>query len=485
MKLLEAEQVKEEKKQSDQDRIKRVAKLNYEETESVKRINLLHERERYEKQRLAEELEPGQKRLQVKKTVLSLEVDALEARKKEALKPVEELREQADRALKDNEEYQKTLINRDKILRGKEETLVERVEEVSDREDGVEILESNLKVREKGIVGAESEIKRSSNALAIQWVEYHKESTAKISEIEMREREVRAGKKSNEDFRSTLDNRESNLMKPVEVKMQKAEKAIEENKIISIKLKQQQDEVSQQETIIAKRDTESKNKSLNLDSREKLVVKDEESIKTLRADIKIKGELLEKNTKKKLEVIDVANRILIERENKVMSGEKTNERFRVQLLKMQKEYSDASQLLRVKEGILVEREMAIFKKENATKATLHSIEILKKEVITKLEDIDLRINKLSAQEKNVKKIADEIEEKRKKFEKELSDRITKVSKREKEVEDGRRINEEFKKSLDRVTVEQKEKDRQIGDRYRTLGRAIEEAKKNHNIKITL
>src|SRR3990167_9836939 len=126
MKLLEAEQVKEETKQSTQDRIQRLAKLNQEETEVVKRINLFHEYERNKKQRIAEELEPGQKMLQVRKTVLSLEVDSLEARKKEALKPVEELREQADRMLKDNEEYQKTLINRDKILRGKEETLVER-----------------------------------------------------------------------------------------------------------------------------------------------------------------------------------------------------------------------------------------------------------------------------------------------------------------------------------------------------------------------
>jgi len=52
--------VKEERRQSDQDRIKRVAKLNKEETETVKRINQLHEHEKREKQRIFEESEEGQ-----------------------------------------------------------------------------------------------------------------------------------------------------------------------------------------------------------------------------------------------------------------------------------------------------------------------------------------------------------------------------------------------------------------------------------------
>ena len=63
--------------------------------------------------------------------------------------------------------------------------------------------------------------------------------------------------------------------------------------------------------------------------------------------------------------------------------------------------------------------------------------------------------------------------------------IKKHKRRAMTTENARRVNENFKKSLDKKEKEQTEHDRQIADRYRTLGRAIEEARKKHNIKITL
>lgn len=55
--------------------------------------------------------------------------------------------------------------------------------------------------------------------------------------------------------------------------------------------------------------------------------------------------------------------------------------------------------------------------------------------------------------------------------------------REKEVEDGKKANEIIREQQEKRAKEQDEHDRQIADRYGTLGRAIEEAKLKYKIKI--
>ena len=59
----------------------------------------------------------------------------------------------------------------------------------------------------------------------------------------------------------------------------------------------------------------------------------------------------------------------------------------------------------------------------------------------------------------------------------LNIKIENVERREKETENARLSNENFKKSLDEKEKEQIEHDRQIRDRYATLGRTLERLKK--------
>ena len=211
MKLLEVEKVKEETKQSTQDRIKRVAKLNEEETIIVKRINELREQEKKAKQRFFEESEEGQPVLLVRKTVLSQEVDLLENRKKEALKPVDEILTKTKVVYQENQETTKFLVERKNRLKDQEEQLLERVEKVVERENEVELLEIKLGAREKGIVAGENELKRSSKELAEKWVDYHNgvhSLNTKIEGVERREKEMEDGRRTNENFKINLDKKE-------------------------------------------------------------------------------------------------------------------------------------------------------------------------------------------------------------------------------------------------------------------------------------
>jgi len=185
--------------------------LNEEENATVKRINQLHEHEKKEKQRITEELEPGQKKLQVRKTVLSQEVDFLESRKKEALKPIDDIKLEAEKILKENLEYQKLLINREKKIESREENLIEKEEDVIDRLKEVENEEINLNVREKGIKSAKEEIKRSSEELAKKWVAYHEAVHAlnmETKNIERAKKEIEDARLVNENFKKSLDKKE-------------------------------------------------------------------------------------------------------------------------------------------------------------------------------------------------------------------------------------------------------------------------------------
>jgi len=212
MKLLEVTKVVEENKKSNQDRIQRVAKLNEEESAVVKRINRLRDHEKTEKQRVADELEDGQPKLVVKRSILAQEVESLESRKKDALKPVYERMNEANALYEANQKEIIDLVSRRVKIKETEEKLMEGFEIIKDREGELQIEERKLKSREKGIVAGENEIKRSTSELATKWVDYHSSINnfnTRIQEVETREKEVNDGQKTNEEFKKSLNKKEA------------------------------------------------------------------------------------------------------------------------------------------------------------------------------------------------------------------------------------------------------------------------------------
>ena len=193
MLILDPNEIKDMKKESADQGQRLVASLSMEEARLNKDVAILRENFKAEKQRIEDELEENKATLSIRRTVLAQEVESLESRKKDALKPVLERLNQANALYESNQKEIIELVARGVKIKETEEKLIEGFEIIKDREDDLKIEESRLQRREKGTIAGENEIKRSSVELATNWVEYHKsvnDFNTRIKETEMRELKI-------------------------------------------------------------------------------------------------------------------------------------------------------------------------------------------------------------------------------------------------------------------------------------------------------
>lgn len=201
MKLLDPKEVKTEKDKTEADRIQNASKLNSEITTLTRKLNDLRLEELEENKKKAEREAQNEASLTVKKSVLEIEVDALEKRKEVALAPVKVIQDEAER-LKNEATIQLAEVEkRRESLSQKEDDFMERVESVVDRENECLTKEKSLNLREVGIKSAEDEIKRSTEKLAVEWVKFHDEVHTTNKNIENRSTELDRGLKEVEDAR--------------------------------------------------------------------------------------------------------------------------------------------------------------------------------------------------------------------------------------------------------------------------------------------
>jgi len=193
MQILDPNEIKDIKKENADQGQRLVASLSMEEARLNKEVAILREKYKAEKQRIDDELEENKATLSIRRTVLAQEVELLESRKKDALKPVLERLNQANALYESNQKEIIELVARGVKIKETEEKLIEGFEIIKDREDDLKIEENRLQRKEKGIIAGENEIKRSSGELATNWVEYHKsvnDFNTRIQETEMRELKI-------------------------------------------------------------------------------------------------------------------------------------------------------------------------------------------------------------------------------------------------------------------------------------------------------
>lgn len=176
MKLLDPKEAKEVKDKSEEEKIQRLRKLSEEECRLVTSINNLNEEEKKIKQRLEIETHKTNEKLKIRKSILSVEVEALEKRKDEAMKPVKEIRIESEKIKNEYETELKELLERKAKIAKDEDDLIEKFEKINDTEDEYRNKFLNLEKREAGIQSAEEEIKRSTLNLSKEWVKFHEES---------------------------------------------------------------------------------------------------------------------------------------------------------------------------------------------------------------------------------------------------------------------------------------------------------------------
>ena len=207
MKLLSPEKIEKEEKRSDEELRSRVEKLKVEETKVAKQLNALKEEERKQKHHLDVFIVETEAQLGVKKTILFQEVESLEKRKEEALKPINEIKNNAEKLLNDartaNDRLNAKNAEFDAKFKENNEKITERLEDVIDKEHEISDKSTELDNRELGIKAAETEIKKSTDNLGAEWVKFHEKVYVVNGDLERREKEVEDAKKANDAIRQS------------------------------------------------------------------------------------------------------------------------------------------------------------------------------------------------------------------------------------------------------------------------------------------
>jgi len=230
MQLLSIQQVTDINKYFELNQRLRIDKINSEESEAVKRLNEILDRERKENERLKNSTTANKAKLSVQIEVLLKEVQSLEERKKEALKPIESRLEEVLQKEEQNRKTHSLLKEKSISLNNKEYELNDRLGLILDREQELDELSINLKNREIGIKNAEEEIKNQTSRLAEKWVTYHTSVHAFNENIKLREQQVQDAIRANEIVRESLDKRaleQKDLDRQIKDRYQTLERNIE------------------------------------------------------------------------------------------------------------------------------------------------------------------------------------------------------------------------------------------------------------------
>jgi hypothetical protein len=193
MELLSPKTIRAQKGGAREEARGRNEKLASEEKRLVTSINDLKLIEKDQRKKTADAIAANEASLAVKQTVLAKEVGALEARKAEAMKPVDEKLLEAKQLIADN----KLQLEAIEISRAELETTKQKILELDsalkNKESEIDRRNETLDRREKAISAGENEIKRLTDDLANRWVEYN-EQVHKLDEktafVEKRQNEL-------------------------------------------------------------------------------------------------------------------------------------------------------------------------------------------------------------------------------------------------------------------------------------------------------
>lgn len=190
MQLLPAEKVKSNDNRKAEELRAGIDKLNREEADVIKRVNLIKEEEATARNNMQTALSTMEVQFLERKMALESEVATLEERKKEAMRPVDEILARAQKREDAVALRESALTQKESEVKEQRNGLVERLQEVSDREQLCAEKEADLIKRETKIKSAEEEIAKSTIGLSDKWVEYHGAVHASNERIARREKEI-------------------------------------------------------------------------------------------------------------------------------------------------------------------------------------------------------------------------------------------------------------------------------------------------------
>lgn len=205
MKLLSQEYVKTTADKISEERKTRIAKLNDEEVKVTKEFNQLKTFVEVDRKKIADEFIMFKQETEAKRKSLIQEVESLEYRKKEALKPLIAIRKEAEQRISNIEKREKELTATKIELDEARDNLVDWAEAVKEREDNISVKECGLAKRAERIADEEYRLGESTKKLSKNWVEFHATIHSANVDLQRRETAIVANRNAAEAFRESLD----------------------------------------------------------------------------------------------------------------------------------------------------------------------------------------------------------------------------------------------------------------------------------------
>ena len=219
MLILSPNEIKEEKKENIVQTQKRNISLANEEAKLNRDINLTKQNAEKKKEEISKDVSEFMVREKAKVENLTREVALLELQKKEALKPVDDIKKELeDKVAMLNEKLEKveTVLNQNEK---DHETNLDNADTIKDLQEDIEARDEKLKKKEQGAKSEEERLRKSNDSLTDAWVKLHEATSAANTDIDKKSSEIGDRetilniRKEEQDKREVEQNNQDRLIK--------------------------------------------------------------------------------------------------------------------------------------------------------------------------------------------------------------------------------------------------------------------------------
>ena len=190
MLILSPNEIKEEKKENIVQTQKRNISLANEEAKLNRDINLTKQNADKKKEEISKDVAGFMVREKAKVENLTREVALLELQKKEALKPVDDIKKELeDKVVILNEKLEKveTGLNQNEK---DHETNLDNADTIKDLQEDIEARDEKLKKKEQGAKSEEERLRKSNDSLTDAWVKLHEATSEANTDIDKKSSEI-------------------------------------------------------------------------------------------------------------------------------------------------------------------------------------------------------------------------------------------------------------------------------------------------------
>lgn len=184
MQLLTPEDVKNDKTNELGKKRVLLASIAEEEARMNRELNQAKENNTVERNRIASEFALFENEMKQRRAELSREVEALESRRSDALKPIENTQHEAEMLLERNKKDEESLREQESVLVEQKNAWVERFEYLKDREQEIADREEGVATKEARARDEAEQLRASQIALSEEWVKFHRSVARANADIE-------------------------------------------------------------------------------------------------------------------------------------------------------------------------------------------------------------------------------------------------------------------------------------------------------------